>query len=786
MAQLQEGTSLVVGSHKVTVGKFVSEGGFSKIYTVTMDPKEQGSEIGCLKQVIVPDKAGLNTLRKEVDVMKTLRYARSIVRHYDSNAERLANGAYQVLVLMEFCPNKSLLDYMNARIRQKLTEKEILKIMLDICVGVYEMHKLKLVHRDIKIENVLIDAENHFKLCDFGSVAAPVGPPKNQQEFNFLSHDILYHTTPQYRCPEMIDLYRGFPIDERSDIWALGCFLYKLCYYTTPFEANGEIAILHALFQFPAAPAFSGDLKNLIIIMLQENPLYRPNIVQILMLLARIVDIDFADLAIDDFYHAGEYSFQALHEMQRQKHNELMKQQHYYFEQQKQQAEYKLKHAHSSHPLHPSIDEHLHTSSDLQKSLSHSHAASLKSSGSIKSAASVKSAASAKSIDSHLSDHEPQDKDSDSDVDFAELANLEDAEVRYPSLDVLDAPLSDLSLGDSKSAPLEKDGKLEAPIINEDLSIDPADTVLSKKPSKPSEYEKIEAWQKPVESSMDEKAEKLVEEIFVARTGPSSAKPVEPVKSSKSATDLPLGDYSQTSPREYLKRPSVEVEPNPLEQSSVPPVAIPSAHIAPHAAQLLNMKQSQSYDSRAYRYPVVKDESRKEGFNPWGDALEKTARPEPKASNNVVPQFDLGLPVLKLNLDERPAPEVPNIEQNLIELEVGLSSSSSDIPPPLPPHPPIKYEEVSLLDLDMDEKIRKKENKTVFKKRISDIQNQPLAFQEQVIDFASDDENNNSEMSRVAIRKELRKPKSRKPSSDHKRTESHSERKRLSFFGGSD
>ena len=76
------------------------------------------------------------------------------------------------------------------------------------------MHKMKLVHRDIKIENVLIDAKNDFKLCDFGSTSSPIMPPKDQQQFQLLSHDIMYHTTPQYRAPEMIDLYRGFPLTQ--------------------------------------------------------------------------------------------------------------------------------------------------------------------------------------------------------------------------------------------------------------------------------------------------------------------------------------------------------------------------------------------------------------------------------------------------------------------------------------------------------------------------------------------------------------------------------------------
>ena len=62
----------------------------------------------------------------------------------------------------------------------------------------------------------------------------------------------------------MVDVYRKLPIDEKSDIWALGVLLYKLCYYTTPFEAQGQLAILNASFKYPSYPMFSDKLKKLI------------------------------------------------------------------------------------------------------------------------------------------------------------------------------------------------------------------------------------------------------------------------------------------------------------------------------------------------------------------------------------------------------------------------------------------------------------------------------------------------------------------------------------------
>jgi AP2-associated kinase len=77
-------------------------------------------------------------------------------------------------------------------------------------------------------------------------------------------------------------VWRKQPIDEKADIWALGVLLYKLCYYTTPFEDVGQMAILNASFKYPSYPVFSDRLKKLIGGMLKEDPRNRPNIYQVI------------------------------------------------------------------------------------------------------------------------------------------------------------------------------------------------------------------------------------------------------------------------------------------------------------------------------------------------------------------------------------------------------------------------------------------------------------------------------------------------------------------------
>ncbi|KAH7612013.1 Protein kinase domain profile [Nakaseomyces glabratus] len=168
------GKVVTVGSHRVEVVSYLAEGGFAQIYVVKFveytneferkndesmnQPLKPGSP-ACLKRVLVQDEVGLNKMRSEVEVMKKLQGAPNIVQYFDSNASRLRDYSgnitqgFEVLLLMELCPNKSLLDYMNQRLATKLTEQEIFKIMYDITLAVAQMHYLPvpLIHRDIKL-----------------------------------------------------------------------------------------------------------------------------------------------------------------------------------------------------------------------------------------------------------------------------------------------------------------------------------------------------------------------------------------------------------------------------------------------------------------------------------------------------------------------------------------------------------------------------------------------------------------------------------------------------------
>ncbi|KAG0023605.1 hypothetical protein BGZ81_008056 [Podila clonocystis] len=278
------GTTIQLGKYTVVIDRYIAEGGFAHVYVAT--PVGGGYPL-VVKRIAAPDKERLAIVNSEIETMKQLGKHKNIVEYMDSCMGKLEGGGYEVLILMEYCGGGPVIDLMNRRLQHRLTEPEILKIFSNVCEAVAYMHYSDppILHRDIKVENIIL-SNNDYKLCDFGSATTNIlrgdNIPRNVKDIQLLEEEINNHTTLQYRAPEMLDLYMRKGIDEKIDIWALGVLLYKLCYYTTPFEEQGQLAILNVRYSIPDHPQFSTALVGLFQSMLKEDPRQRPNIYQVM------------------------------------------------------------------------------------------------------------------------------------------------------------------------------------------------------------------------------------------------------------------------------------------------------------------------------------------------------------------------------------------------------------------------------------------------------------------------------------------------------------------------
>ncbi|XP_058050257.1 AP2-associated protein kinase 1 isoform X10 [Ahaetulla prasina] len=267
-----------VGRQQVTVEEVVAEGGFAIVFLV-----RTSNGVKCaLKRMYVNNEYDLQVCKREIQIMRDLVGHKNIVGYIDSTINSVSSGdVWEVLILMDFCRGGQVVNLMNQRLQTGFTENEVLQIFCDTCEAVARLHQFKspIVHRDLKVENVLLHDRGHYVLCDFGSATNKSQNPQ-LEGVNVVEEEIKKYTTLSYRAPEMVNLYSGKLITTKADIWALGCLLYKLCYFTLPF-GESQVAICDGNFTIPDNSRYTQDMHCLIRYMLEPDPDKRPDIYQV-------------------------------------------------------------------------------------------------------------------------------------------------------------------------------------------------------------------------------------------------------------------------------------------------------------------------------------------------------------------------------------------------------------------------------------------------------------------------------------------------------------------------
>ncbi|XP_032666393.1 uncharacterized protein LOC116841948 isoform X2 [Odontomachus brunneus] len=269
------GKVFVVGRHTVTVEEVLAEGGFAIVFLV----KASGGRYA-LKRMYVNNEHDLNVCKREIQIASNLSGHKNIIGYIDSSITHTGGGVHELLLLMPYCKSQ-VLQMMNNRLQTGFSESEVLQIFCDVCEAVSRLHHCQtpIIHRDLKVENILLADSGHYVLCDFGSATGKVLNP-GVHGAAVVEEEIKKYTTLSYRAPEMVDMYCGKPITTKADIWALGCLLYKLCYFTLPF-GESTLAIQSGNFTIPDNSRYSKALHCLIRYMLEPDPDVRPDIYQV-------------------------------------------------------------------------------------------------------------------------------------------------------------------------------------------------------------------------------------------------------------------------------------------------------------------------------------------------------------------------------------------------------------------------------------------------------------------------------------------------------------------------
>ena len=243
-------------------------GSYGTVYKVT---KKNSNNIDVIKQISL---FGLTQEEiKDVELEAKILYSIKspyVVRYFDSFEEKNFLN-----IVMEYCDGGDLGKF----IEEKKSEKEYLNedliwiLFIKITLGLAAIHKLKILHRDLKTLNIFLTKDLDVKIGDLGVA-------------KILSHSGCFAKTligtPYYLSPELCE---EKPYNDKSDIWALGCILYELCTYKHPFNAKSQGGLILKILESEPAPIgnnYSNDLQTLINNIFEKKMEKRPSCQDIL------------------------------------------------------------------------------------------------------------------------------------------------------------------------------------------------------------------------------------------------------------------------------------------------------------------------------------------------------------------------------------------------------------------------------------------------------------------------------------------------------------------------
>ncbi|XP_063218105.1 cyclin-G-associated kinase isoform X2 [Bacillus rossius redtenbacheri] len=283
-----------IGNVKLMVKRVIAEGGFAFVF-VAQDPAT-GKEYA-LKRLLAADDAANKNIMQEITILKRLSGHPNIIQFHSAafiDKAKSGHGMGEYLLLTELCSGGSLVDVLSAR-STALPPDVVCRVFWQACRAVQHMHAQTppVSHRDLKIENLLIGADGNIKLCDFGSATTLTyhpDPSWSANQRSLLEEEVARFTTPMYRAPEMVDTWNNYPITPASDVWALGCVLYTLCYMRHPFEDGAKLRIINANYSIPAGDTKYSCFHDLIRGCFHVNPAQRMSVSDLLERLAAIAE----------------------------------------------------------------------------------------------------------------------------------------------------------------------------------------------------------------------------------------------------------------------------------------------------------------------------------------------------------------------------------------------------------------------------------------------------------------------------------------------------------------
>jgi serine/threonine protein kinase len=243
-----------------TLGRLIGKGSFGKVYLAT-HKLTNGSKV-VLK----------SASRHDGNLAREIHHHRQFVHPHIARLYEVIVTESLVWLVLEYCPGDELY---NRLLRTGAMEPEkVQRIFTQLVGAVSYVHMKSCVHRDLKLENILLDKHENVKLVDFGFTREYEGK---------MSYLQTWCGTVCYSAPEMIkgEKYAG----EKVDVWSLGIILYALLCGELPFDEDDDESGTKQLI-LKEEPNYPDHLppqaKELIVSLLAKRPLLRPSLADIL------------------------------------------------------------------------------------------------------------------------------------------------------------------------------------------------------------------------------------------------------------------------------------------------------------------------------------------------------------------------------------------------------------------------------------------------------------------------------------------------------------------------
>ncbi len=236
----------------------LGKGGMGKVYKVLDNEVNEKVALKLLNPEIAADEKTIERFRNELKFARKIGH-RNVCRMYDLSKEE---GTYYIT--MEFVPGEDLKSTIT-RVGQLNIGKAV-SIAKQVSEGLAEAHRLGVVHRDLKPQNIMLDKEGNARIMDFGIA-------RSLKAKGITGAGVMIGT-PEYMSPEQAEVKE---VDQRSDIYSLGVILYEMVTGRVPFEGETPLAVaMKHKSETPRAPKevnsqISEDLSRMILRSLEKD-----------------------------------------------------------------------------------------------------------------------------------------------------------------------------------------------------------------------------------------------------------------------------------------------------------------------------------------------------------------------------------------------------------------------------------------------------------------------------------------------------------------------------------